>query len=42
MDDESIIEIINEAEFNIETADPISTQRLILDACACTGNCPEN
>lgn len=41
MEDESIIEIINEAVIKTEATELILTQKLILDACTCTGNCPK-
>lgn len=40
MEEKSIIEIVNEAVIKTETTE-LLTQKLILDACTCTGNCPK-
>lgn len=35
------LEVIHEAEIKQDTIDLASTQKMILDACKCTGNCEE-
>jgi hypothetical protein len=37
--EESFIEVINEGAFEQDASDFIQNQKLILDACKCTGNC---
>jgi hypothetical protein len=36
------MEVINEAQISTDPIELISTQKSLLDACTCTGNCDDD